>query len=260
VSEDQPPILAARGLTVRYPGASNDAAAGIDLQVAPRDRLLLTGPSGCGKSSILRALLGLVPLRAGHVVVGARRLRSQREIAAEMRAVAQPVFQDAGASLTPHLRVITLLAEAAHLADRRARRRGLPTPEGAPAARIERVLDAVGLSGDLARRFPHALSGGQQQRVAIARALLGAPRILLVDEPSAALDAARARSVGALLARICAEQGVAIVAATHDRALAEGLGGRVIALRAGRLVDKSSAQAWARAEAQAWQALGAGER
>jgi peptide/nickel transport system ATP-binding protein len=171
------------------------AVRDLDLQLRAGETVAVVGESGSGKSSFVRAVLGLIPMRAGRVTFCGRELAGPVQArAAELRRDLQLVFQDPAASLNPQLRVERIVAE--------------PLAVHAPGldanARRERVADAlqrVGLDESLLRRFPHQLSGGQAQRVAIARALIVNPKVLVCDEAVAALDGSVRQQILDLLRR-----------------------------------------------------------
>jgi molybdate transport system ATP-binding protein len=161
----------------------------------------LFGPSGAGKSSVLAAIAGLLRPDACRLVLDGTALADTEAglwVRPECRRVGL-VFQDA--RLFPHMTVATNL------------RYGLRRA-GAGAIRFDDVVDLLGLAPLLPRR-PHTLSGGERQRAAIGRALLGQPRLLLMDEPLASLDAARKAEILPYLARLKAELALPIIYVTH---------------------------------------------
>jgi len=167
----------------------------------------LFGPSGCGKTTTLRLIAGdIAPVR-GRIVLDGRVLvdvAARVALPMEQRGVGW-VFQDG--RLFPHL---TVRRNLEYAADLRPDRRGTP-PDG-PAQ--DRVIDVLGL-GKLLQRWPRELSGGERQRVALGRALLSTPRLLLCDEPLAALDLGRKREILELLRQVRDEFRIPIVYVTH---------------------------------------------
>jgi putative ABC transport system ATP-binding protein len=177
----------------------------VDLTVAPGEFVAIVGPSGSGKSSLLAVAGALVRPTRGEVVVADQDLGSlgARERARVRRDAIGFVFQSG--NLLPALTAADQLRLPLRF-NRSAR----------AAARDPRALLAeVGMEGKADRR-PHQLSGGERQRVGIARALVTSPRLLLVDEPTAALDRHRSREVVDLLARETRQHTVATVMVTHD--------------------------------------------
>lgn len=203
----------------RYPGADADTLRGLSLDVRADTRLALVGPSGSGKSTLL-FLLGLLstPTR-GEVRVGGRDAATldEAERDAWRRDTVGFVFQDH--HLLPHASALENVLLPCR-ADRR--------PTHADHARAVDLLTRLGL-GDRIHHRPAELSTGQRQRVAVARALVRRPRLVLADEPTGALDPARARELVALLRDAAPE--AALVVVTHDPEVAAALPARL------RLVD-----------------------
>ncbi len=193
----------------------------------------LFGPSGCGKSTILAAVAGLLRPREGRVAVdGAVLLDTARGVfVAPERRRCGVVFQDA--RLFPHLSVESNL--------RYGMRRA---PRGAEGPGFDAVVALLGI-GDLLGRRPLALSGGERQRVALGRALLSRPRLLLMDEPLAALDGPRRAEVLPFLARLREASGPPILYVTHALDEVDALADTLVLLDAGRVVASGPVEALA---------------
>jgi oligopeptide/dipeptide ABC transporter ATP-binding protein len=203
----------------------------LDLQLRAGETVAVVGESGSGKSSFVRAVLGLIPMRAGRVTFCGQQVAGPVQArAVAMRRDLQLVFQDPAGSLNPQLRIEQIVAEPltvhAPQLDASARR-----------ARVVAALERVGLDEDLLRRFPHQLSGGQAQRAAIARALIVNPRVLVCDEAVAALDGSVRRQILDLLQREQRATGLGIVFISHDLAVVRSVSHRVMVLYLGRLVE-----------------------
>ncbi|HEX4979894.1 MAG TPA: ABC transporter ATP-binding protein [Acidimicrobiales bacterium] len=199
----------------------------VELSVAAGETVAIVGPNGAGKTTLLRALAGLVPLDAGLITVDGAVLDDGASVFVppERRPVGI-VFQDY--LLFPHLSALDNVAFG-------LRSRGMR--RGRARERARDWLARVGLD-DHADRRPRELSGGQSQRVSLARALAIEPRMLLLDEPLAALDATtRAVTRRELLARVRDHAGVRIVV-THDPIDAAALADRIIVLEGGRAVQE----------------------
>jgi len=214
----------------------------IDLDVAPGEVLALLGPNGAGKSTALRALAGLVPLTGGTLELDGRTLDDPRRgkyLATEHRPVAI-VFQDY--LLFPHLSALENVAFGlrARGTDRRVAR-----------AQAAEWLTRVGLGDQQASR-PGSLSGGQAQRVALARALVTQPRLLLLDEPLAALDASTRMTIRSDLRRHLADFTGATVMVTHDPLDAMILADRLVVVEDGRVVQAGTPGEVARAPRTAY--------
>nr|WP_231126836.1 ABC transporter ATP-binding protein [Motilibacter aurantiacus] len=200
------------------------------MRVAPAETLAVLGPNGAGKSTLLRVLAGLLPLDEGHVRLGpvALDVPAERVLVAPQQRRAGVVFQDY--RLFPHLsaRDNVAFGPAAAGASRRAAR-----------ALADRELARLGIA-EVARQRPGQLSGGQAQRVALARALATEPRMLLLDEPLAALDArSRADARSALRAVLAGFDGPAVLV-THDPLEALTLADRLLVLEHGRVVQEGT--------------------
>ncbi len=178
---------------------------------------VLFGPSGAGKTSILRCVAGLNRPSRGRI------------------AFDDAVFFDAGAGvdLPPQARRVGMVFQEPRLFPHLSVRANLLYGAGSPD-RLEEVAALLGVEALLARR-PRALSGGEAQRVAIGRALLREPRLLLMDEPLANLDAARKAEVLPYLASLSARAGAPILYVTQSEAEAAALGARVIPVENGRI-------------------------
>jgi molybdate transport system ATP-binding protein len=197
----------------------------VRLHAADGSLVAVLGPNGAGKTSLLRALAGLVPLASGRVVVDGETwddTATGAHVPTEWRSLGY-VFQDH--LLFPHLTALENVAFG-------LRSRGVDRHEARRAA--HGWLDRVGL-GDRAHDRPRALSGGQAQRVALARALATEPRLLLLDEPLAALDASTRLEVRADLRRHLAEVAGIRVLVTHDPLDAIVLAERLVVVEDGRV-------------------------
>jgi putative ABC transport system ATP-binding protein len=202
------PALSLADVVLDYPDGDGTLRAldGVDLDVDAGRIVSLAGPSGSGKSSLLAVAATLIRPTSGRVMVDGADASAlgPRDRAALRRNRIGIVFQQP--NLLGSLTAVEQLQIAAHL-------RG--TSPAASRARAMELLDVVGLAGSAHRR-PHQLSGGQRQRVNIARALMGSPTVLLVDEPTAALDHERSAAIVALLVQATRDFGLATVMVTHD--------------------------------------------
>ncbi|HEX7147731.1 MAG TPA: ABC transporter ATP-binding protein [Actinomycetota bacterium] len=199
----------------------------VELAVETGELVVLLGPNGAGKTTLLRALAGLLALDRGRVVLDGAVLEDAAAgswVPTEQRPIGF-VFQDY--LLFPHLSALENVAFG-------LRARGLGRTEARRRARA--WLDRVGLAGHAGAR-PRALSGGQGQRVALARAMVGEPRLLLLDEPLAALDAATRTEVRRDLRRHLASFGGTRLLVTHDPLEAMALADRLVVLEGGRVTQ-----------------------
>ncbi len=197
-----------------------EALRDVSLSVAPGEFVAIVGASGCGKSTLLRLVAGLVPVTAGHVILGGTPVT-------EPRADTAMVFQ--AATLLPWADVLRNVTFPLRL----MRRAG-----GDTEARARALLATAGLAG-FEHRLPRELSGGMQQRVAICRALLQNPRVLLMDEPFGALDALTREEMSLELLRIWQGREMAVVFVTHSIPEAVLLADRVVVMspRPGQIAE-----------------------
>lgn len=218
------PAVRARGLVKRYAGRA--VLAGVDLDVAPGETVVLLGRSGTGKSVLLKTVIGLVQADEGSLALfdhdmtrasAASWDRARRDVAM--------VFQ--GAALFDSMTVGDNVA----LGLRHQRR----LPPADIARTVERCLGMVGLAGTAGLK-PASLSGGMRKRVGIARAVALAPKLLLYDEPTSGLDPVTSDVINRLIRRSQRELGAAAVVVTHDLASARFVGDRILLLHQGRIV------------------------
>jgi len=240
-SGDLPPatgasILGIDAVSVSYTAFGNkqlQAVHDVSLSLRSGETVAVVGESGSGKSSFVRAVLGLVPMRAGRAVYAGAPLEGpvERRAKAQRRDL-QLIFQDPVSALNPHMRVQSIIGESLLVHE----------PGLSSRARRERVVEAlgqVGLGDQYLVRYPHELSGGQAQRVAIARALVLGPKVLICDEAVAALDGSVREQVLALLRKAQEDTGLAIIFISHDLAVVRAISHRVVVLYMGRLVERS---------------------
>jgi spermidine/putrescine transport system ATP-binding protein len=224
-SDVPPPALEAVGLTRRYGAVT--ALDGVSLAVAPGEFCSLLGASGCGKTTLLRIVAGLDAPDAG-----ALRLHGADALAlpAHRRPV-NTVFQSY--ALFPHLSVRDNVLFG-------LRMKRVPAAEA--ARRAAGAMELCEIAG-LGERRPHELSGGQKQRAALARALVNEPRVLLLDEPLAALDLQLRRQLRAGLHALQRRLGITFLLVTHDQEEALALSDRVAVMRAGRIEQAGPGEA-----------------
>jgi spermidine/putrescine ABC transporter ATP-binding subunit len=209
---------------VELAGCSRDyggvpAVAGLDLTVHEGELLSLLGPSGCGKTTTLNLIAGFVPPTSGRVLIDGLDVTGRP---AHQRGLGV-VFQSY--ALFPHLSVFENVAFG--LRERRA-------PKGEIDRRVRTALALVRLDTRAEHR-PAQLSGGMQQRVALARALVYEPRVLLLDEPLAALDKKLREEMRTELREIQRSVGITTIFVTHDQGEALGLSDRIAVMHAGRI-------------------------
>lgn len=236
------PLLQVERLAKRYPvsgrrGALLHAVDDVSLHIAPGESLGLVGESGCGKSTLVRLLARLIDASEGRIVFGGADLAevpARRFALRPERAGIQMVFQDPTDSLNPRYTARDTIAEPCRL---------LAGMDAAAAnARVDEVAEQVGLPTALLSRFPHQLSGGQKARVGIARALAPGPKLLILDEPTAALDVSVQAVVLQLLDRLRRELNLATLFVSHDLNVVRLLTDRVAVMYLGKIVEMGPSQ------------------
>ncbi|WP_350029635.1 amino acid ABC transporter ATP-binding protein [Caballeronia sp. ATUFL_M1_KS5A] len=223
------PFVSMRGLKKSYANGSVKVLDGLDLDMAPNDRLLVVGPSGGGKSTLLRCMMGLEDIDEGTIAIDGKpyvgRAGNKTSIDRAIQKQVGMVFQSY--TLFPHLTVIGNLM-LAPLRSRKAERQ-------ATEARAMELLRRFGLDHK-AKAYPAELSGGQKQRVAIARALMLDPKLMLFDEVTSALDPELVNEVSAMIVEL-AETGMPMMIVTHDMYFAKKIATRVVFCAGGKIVE-----------------------
>ena len=224
--EDQAstPVVAFQNVTKRYGDVV--AASEIDLEVGAGEFLSLLGPSGCGKTTSLRMIAGFEQPTEGDVLIEGERVNG---VPAYRRHV-NMVFQHY--ALFPHLTVADNVAYG-------LKQRSPRPPREEIGRRVRATLEQVRLTGFERRRI-WEMSGGQQQRVALARALINEPKVLLLDEPLAALDRKLRRDMQIELQNLQRSLGITFILVTHDQEEALSMSDRVCIMRDGRIVQVGS--------------------
>jgi peptide/nickel transport system ATP-binding protein len=226
-----PPVLEAVDLGKRYGASGPWALRNVNLAVPAGQTLGIVGESGSGKSTLARLMLALeAPTEGqirhqGEVISGLR----EKELRTFRRHV-QVVFQDPMSSLDPRMTVRDIVAEP-------LRALGVVEDRAGERARVGLLLESVGLSAELADRYPHEFSGGQRQRIAIARALGPGPQLLIADEPVSALDVSVRAQILNLLSSLVRDFSLTLVFISHDMAVVRHLCRQVAVMRAGAIVE-----------------------
>ena len=229
VSLPNPPLLTVQTLTKRFGAAT--AVDAVSFTVAAGESVGLVGESGSGKSTISRLVCRLLDQTSGRITLGGDDIGAvpERDFhRSPHRRALQLVFQDPGDSLNPRF------TAADSIADPLRRLMGVRNT----AARVVELAGQVGLDPALLPRFPHQLSGGQKARVGIARALATDPALLVLDEPTAALDVSVQAVVLNLLDRLRRERGLAMLFVSHDLNVVRMMCDRVVVLREGRVMEQ----------------------
>ncbi|MGR3907248.1 dipeptide ABC transporter ATP-binding protein [Burkholderia sp. SR8] len=239
VDHAAPPILRVRDLVTRFPVKSGvfgrvsqyvHAVERVSFELRAGETLALVGESGCGKSTTGRSLLRLVESQSGSIEFDGRDISALK--GADLQALRrniQFIFQDPFASLNPRLTVGFSIMEPLLV-------HGVASGREAQA-RVDWLLDKVGLPPEAARRYPHEFSGGQRQRIAIARALALNPKVVIADESVSALDVSVQAQIVNLMLDLQRELGVAYLFISHDMAVVERISHRVAVMYLGQIVE-----------------------
>ncbi|RQR71924.1 MULTISPECIES: dipeptide ABC transporter ATP-binding protein [Burkholderia] len=234
-----PPILRVRDLVTRFPVKSGvfgrvsqyvHAVERVSFELRAGETLALVGESGCGKSTTGRSLLRLVESQSGSIEFDGRDISAMKghDLQALRRNI-QFIFQDPFASLNPRLTVGFSIMEPLLV-------HGVASGREAQA-RVDWLLEKVGLPPEAARRYPHEFSGGQRQRIAIARALALNPKVVIADESVSALDVSVQAQIVNLMLDLQRELGVAYLFISHDMAVVERISHRVAVMYLGQIVE-----------------------
>lgn len=220
-------ILSIKDLSKSY--VRNDirtnALSGVSFELRRGEILGIVGTSGSGKSTLLRLIGGLEAPDGGSISLDGRELKEKRSLA-DRRDI-QMVFQDAAASFHPRRTIASSIKDSFQ---------SLMGKGAVPD--LDTLCPEVGLSPQLARRYPGSLSGGQCQRFAIARAIASSPRVLLCDEITSALDVSSQAQILALLSSLRNDTGTSMIFVSHDIAVVSTLCDRMIVMRGGAIVEE----------------------
>lgn len=235
-------LLEAENLSLRYwrrEGRKKvyfPAVDGVSFHIREGECLGLIGESGSGKSTVSRIVAGLLVPDAGTVKLGTAMLTdfTPRSLSSDrLRSEVQIVFQDPDASLNPSFSVGRCIADG-------LLRLNKNLSSGGRAQRVAEVMALVGLDRELKERLPHQLSGGQKARVNIARAIATSPKLLILDEPTAALDVSVQAAIMKLLDTLRHELKMSYLFVTHDLDIVRLISDRIAVMQNGRFVEEGT--------------------
>ncbi|AFN36415.1 dipeptide ABC transporter ATP-binding protein [Taylorella equigenitalis] len=242
---NKPPILEVKNLKTYFDIHSGflglnkkrvHAVEKVNFSLYEQETLAIVGESGCGKSTTGRSLLRLIQSQGGQILFKGQDVNSlSKNEMQKIRRDIQFIFQDPYASLDPRQTVGFSIMEPLLIHK---------VASGKQAnERVQWLLEKVGLSGDMAQRYPHEFSGGQRQRICIARALALNPKIVIADESVSALDVSIQAQIVNLLMDLQQEFGISYLFISHDMAVVERISHRIAVMYLGQIVEIGSRQA-----------------
>jgi len=240
MSPSQQPLLETQDLKIHFPIRRGlfkrvvghvKAVDGVSLTIPAGRTVALVGESGCGKTTVGKGIVQLLDAVGGTVrFEGADLANLDAATLRQRRRDFQIIFQDPFASLNPRMRVFEIVQEGMTAL-------GVGGSAAERAARIDSLLEQVGLSAEMKYRYPHEFSGGQRQRIAIARALAVDPKLIVCDEPTSALDVSVQAQILNLLKDLQDRLGLAYLFITHNISVVEYLAHEVAVMYLGRIVE-----------------------
>jgi oligopeptide/dipeptide ABC transporter ATP-binding protein len=211
-----------------------DVLKGISLEIPEGQTLGLVGESGCGKTTLVKAILRLIEPTSGQIILntdsGQKDLLQLSEADLKrVRRSLQVVFQDPYGSLNPRMTVFQMVSEPLRV--------HLKMDQSQCKARVQELLELVGLDPKMANRYPHEFSGGQRQRVGIARALAFEPKVLILDEPVSALDVSVQAQILNLIIGLQERLNLTYLFVSHDLAVVQHVADTVAVMYLGKIVE-----------------------
>lgn len=244
-SQNQEDLLVVKNLKVYYPLKSGllrrvqsyiKAVDDVSFVIPKGTTMGLVGESGSGKTTVGRAIVRLTPTTEGSISYGGTEISQlSKKAFFPFRKKIQIVFQDPFSSLNPRMTVYSIISEPLDIHFKHLSKKE-------KQARVEELLEKVGLEPTHLNRYPHEFSGGQRQRIGIARALAVEPECIICDEPVSALDVSVQAQIVNLLQDLQDELGLTYLFIAHDLAVVEHISNYVLVMNEGKIVEQASAQ------------------
>ena len=239
MSKDKEVLLSIKDLEITFGEGKKKfvAVQDVNFDVYKGETFSLVGESGSGKTTIGRAIVGLNQTSNGDIVFEGKKINtklSKEEMEDKIRKI-QMIFQDPSASLNERATVEYIISEGLY-------NFGLFDSEEDRLAKVEKIIEQVGLLPEHMYRYPHEFSGGQRQRIGIARALIMEPSLVIADEPISALDVSIRAQVLNLLKESQIQNNVTYFFVAHDLSVVRFISDRIAVIRSGRIVDMAETE------------------
>ena len=234
MSQEKKKLVQLKNVSLTFnKGRSNEVKAidNVSFDIYEGEIFGLVGESGSGKTTIGRAILKLYDINEGEIIFGDKDVAKLKgQDLREFRKDAQMIFQDPQASLNGRMKVRDIVAEGLDI-------HKMTTSKAEREAKVEELIDLVGLNKDHLSRYPHEFSGGQRQRIGIARALAVDPHFIVADEPISALDVSIQAQVVNLMQQLQHEQGLTYLFIAHDLSMVKYISDRIGVMHWGKLLE-----------------------
>ena len=239
MSKDKEVLLSIKDLEITFGEGKKKfvAVQDVNFDVYKGETFPLVGESGSGKTTIGRAIVGLNQTSNGDIVFEGKKINtklSKEEMEDKIRKI-QMIFQDPSASLNERATVEYIISEGLY-------NFGLFDSEEDRLAKVEKIIEQVGLLPEHMYRYPHEFSGGQRQRIGIARALIMEPSLVIADEPISALDVSIRAQVLNLLKESQIQNNVTYFFVAHDLSVVRFISDRIAVIRSGRIVEMAETE------------------